>query len=614
MVYNNSTKKKRQLFTKKTLGIVGLFVLFLTVFGFFCVYRPGIKIYADVKLLKDQSRLLKDAAATQDLDQLKVSLTATKQILQDVQNDLKAFGWARVVPFAASYYGDATHGVTAGIDGVNAGIKAVDALYPYAGTIGLKTAETEAFGSMKEKMAALLTALPQMSPALSLIKTDLDSASKELAYIDPGRYPNKTIKGINVKEILTMAKDSISGLSTAFPDLEKAFVVLPPAFGAGSTQKTYLLMFQNDKELRPTGGFWTAYALATFKNGQLVDIKSSDIYDVDSKIGLINHPAAPAFFQGFLDVDYFYARDANISPDFYISALEFQKFWKLAGEPKVDGMWALDTYTLQELMKDLGKIEVEGYTTPFDEANVVERLETYATVLLKEQAGRKNLIGELMNAIMQKTFSAPQKDYPILIGSAVKMLNEKHILLSFSDPAVQALVEKYNLGGRIRDFNGDYLHINNGNFGGMKANWFVTETVVKELQNKGGQLTGKVTINYINPGKYNTEWNTGYKDIVRVYVPSGSNLLSSSGSLTTVTSGEEFGKTYFKASVLVKPDGGTATLTFDYTLPSSIVTGSDYKLLIQKQPGTGATPFTVKINGKEQKLTLDTDKELSQKI
>ena len=241
-------------------------------------------------------------------------------------------------------------------------------------------------------------------------------------------------------------------------------------------------------------------------------------------------------------------------------------------------------------------------------------METYSNILLKEQAGRKNLIGELMNSLMQKTFGASQKEYPGLIASGLKLIQQKHILVSFNDTAVQSLAEKYNVSGRLNSFVGDYLHVNDANLGGRKANWFVTEQIAKEVNRRGSDLVSTVTINYQNPGAYNVDWNTGYKDVVRVYVPQGSVLTASSGSITAVTSGTDLGKTFFTASVLVEPDGGTASLSFEYILPSAVINNGQYSLMVQKQPGTEAVPLDLKVNGKTRKLILDTDKTITQKF
>ena len=339
------------------LGVLALLILF----GLFGIALPTTKLVADAKALKDAARPLKDAAATQDLSAIKTSLQRLREVVVKTQNDYAGLSWARFVPIVSAYYSDGQHVLNAALAGNDAGIKTVEALYPHAGKIGLKTTETEAFGSMKEKAAALLSAMPEIAPSLSSIQVDIDTVNKELSKVEPTRYPNTVLKGYNIRELLSAAKDTSSAISQAFPDIKQGFVVVPPAFGAGNTVKNYVLIFKNDKELRPTGGFWTAYALVTFKNGQLVDIKSNDMYNLDGAIGLYNHPAPPPFFKGFLDVDYFYARDANISPDFVISGQKFQDFWRLAGMPKIDGVWALDTYVLQELLHNLGPVEVSGY-------------------------------------------------------------------------------------------------------------------------------------------------------------------------------------------------------------------------------------------------------------
>ena len=610
----STVKSKRNL---KALKVVLIFVgiLFsLLLLASLLSIKPLTGLVASAKTLKDESRLLKDAAITQDLDKTRESLLKINSTMLLMQKDLSSLGWVRVVPIAGSYYSDAVHGMSAALAGTSAGVKSIDAIYPFAPKIGFKTANSEAFGSMKEKAAELLMALPQIAPSLGGIQADVSTMNKELALVNPNRYPDMEVKGLNLKKTVAMLKEVASVADSSFPDIQKAAVVLPPAFGSGGQTKTYALIFANDKELRPTGGFWTAYALATFKNGQLVDIKSNDIYNLDQQIGNVNHPPAPALFKGFLDVDYFYARDANISPDFVVSGQKFLEFWRQAGMPQLAGVWQMDTYVLKELLRDLGPVSVSGYDEPFSEDNVIERLETYTNILLREQAGRKNVIGELMNALMQKTFSASQKEYPSIISSGIKLLQQKHILISFSDSSAQSLAEEYNVAGRIKAFSGDYLHVNDANLGGRKANWFVTQQISKEVSNQNGQVVSKVTITYQNPGAYHPDFNTGYKDLVRVYVPEGSKLLSSSGSLTPVSTTSDLDKTVFTAAILVKPDGGTATLTFDYTLPASVVSSGQYSLLLQKQPGTEGIPVDLKINGRSQKLTLDTDKVINQKI
>ena len=47
--------------------------------------------------------------------------------------------------------------------------------------------------------------------------------------------------------------------------------------------RKYLVLFQNDAELRPTGGFLTGFAVIQVDKGKISVIQSDDIYKLDEK-------------------------------------------------------------------------------------------------------------------------------------------------------------------------------------------------------------------------------------------------------------------------------------------------------------------------------------------
>jgi hypothetical protein len=198
-----------------------------------------------------------------------------------------------------------------------------------------------------------------------------------------------------------------------------------------------------------------------------------------------------------------------------------------------------------------------------------------------------------------------------LLEAGLELATEKHILLYFHNEPAQLLAEKYNYAGRLRDFDGDYLHINDANFAGRKANWYVEETVTKEMATGGGKTVGTVTIDYENTGDYHSEWNTGYRDYVRIYVPLGSKLISSSGSLRPVTTFADLDKTVFAGYVACDPLQ-SASFVVKYELPFIVQKGQALQMLIQKQPGTGANLYRVVVDGKKmEEFELKTDREIS---
>ena len=136
-----------------------------------------------------------------------------------------------------------------------------------------------------------------------------------------------------------------------------------------------------------------------------------------------------------------------------------------------------------------------------------------------------------------------------------------------------------------------------------------------------GSITTTLNIDYTNPhppSDCNLErgglcLNGLLRDVVRVYVPKGSELLESKGSEIKVEAKEDLGKTYFESFITVRPQG-KATLELKYKLPFRLGKGSSYALLIQKQPGTEGHDYTVRVNGHEEKFKLVTDKELKIKL
>src|SRR6185312_9324152 len=109
-----------------------------------------------------------------------------------------------------------------------------------------------------------------------------------------------------------------------------------------SPQK-YFIIFQNDKELRPGGGFITGYSIFQFDKGAITPETSADIYPLDDSIA--NKPAAPAPLVKYLHLTnpVFNLRDSNLSPDYLTNIDLFKQMYaKSSGYEAVDGYIAID--------------------------------------------------------------------------------------------------------------------------------------------------------------------------------------------------------------------------------------------------------------------------------
>jgi len=225
-----------------------------------------------------------------------------------------------------------------------------------------------------------------------------------------------------------------------------------------------------------------------------------------------------------------------------------------------------------------------------------------------------------MLALMKKALSSSPKMYwGSLFQALIGDISQKHILLDLSDKNAQSGIEALNAAGRIRDFSGDYLHINENNYGGAKSNMYVSEDVIQNYQiGSDGVITKTVTINYKNPyppSDCNLErgglcLNAILRDVVRVYVPKGSQIVSSQGTETKLITYDELGKTVFEGFLTVPPKG-IAKYTLIYTLPFKLANSSPLPGLYQKQPGTDRISYTIQINGHQiDQFPLITDKQI----
>ncbi len=624
----NKADLQKLLRSRRALVALGVIaVLFL--FSIFGVYLPATKVYKSAKVVYADAQAAAWAIKQQNVTLASDQLVKTKTDLAQTQKDLHAMGYLKFIPIASWYYNDADHLTNAGTHGLNAATLLVDSIAPYADLLGLKGQGSFVGGTAQQRIETAVKAMGKITPKIDDIANELDQVRVEIDKVGVNHYPaigvGKKVR-TTLDSLKSMTDESVNLISSAKPLIK----TLPAVLGEPN-EKKYLIIFQNDKELRPTGGFITAYSIFRLNSGVVKVDVSSDIYSLDATIA--NKPQAPAaLLKYFPTVPLFNLRDNNLSPDYKVSMDSFYKMYKTAGGyVPVDGIIAVDTHALVSAMNILGDINVDGttFTTKTDPRcacpNVIYQMEVLAdqpAQIIK--TNRKGVIGDLMYAIMTKAFSSSPKLYwGPLFQTMLSEMNEKHILFYMNDASAQAGFEGLNAAGRVMPFTGDYLNINEANFGGAKSNMFVSEAVTQDYALQGdGSIVKTVTVNYKNPyapsdcnlERGNLCLNAVLRDWVRVYVPEGSQLISNSGSEVKMTTYKDLGKTVFDGFITVRPQG-VAKLTISYKLPFKLAQNSLLPLMVQKQGGTADSSYTLTENNKTlEQFNLSSDKTFNLKL
>lgn len=628
-IRDEQPQKKKGKKVAKGVGVGLLFVIIvgivLSALAYVFAFKPAYALLANVNEINKDINNIKQAMGDRDLVTLNTYLDETQTDLQDLRvardNNI---GWTKDFGPTASYYVDSEHFINAGLYVVDALRETVVLITPFADAGGFKiSAEQEVQETgLAEAFSQWISIMPQIADDSDVVLEKLSMAGEELANVDVSKYP-ENFRGQPIRELIEGAKNTLLVLNDAAPDIKQALVVLPQLLGTDGTEKRYMIVMQNDIEQRATGGFWTYLSTFKLRNALLSsDFTSYGTYNIDFTLDAIDpyytFPSVPGAYRDHLKVERLFARDANISPDLPTAVDQFMLFWKLAMPlaptqfKTVDGVVTINTQVLEELLEITGPVTLNGIT--YDASTVTLELEKVASLTLREQADRKKILGDLMEQMLINVFESDKNLWPKLIEKGMDLARRKHIQGVVFEPEAQALLEKYNLSGRIiNPESGDYSFLVSTNLGGGKTNrWFVTKEVDHTLTQEGDRYVRTVTakFTYGDKGPEYDMFKTRYQDWVRLYVPLGSELISLDGSEDPATTTEENDKTVFSGYLTLGP-GEVKEISFKYYLPAGVVTDGMYKLYLQKQSGINTEIHRVTVNGQTMEFNMETDEEYS---
>lgn len=382
--------------------------------------------------------------------------------------------------------------------------------------------------------------------------------------------------------------------------------------GGPFSEKNYLVLFQNDNELRPTGGFISAYGIAKFKNGIFSGIEVNDVFGDIADHEYIEPPYPQKelldgqFYQGYT------FRDSNWYPDFPQSVSELMRLYRLTdSETNFDGVIAVDLKNLQDLLEILGKVKVWDYE--FTSGNVFELLEyslhniDYHNV--EQVSERKNILGPLAKELIKKSIFSPLK-WREISDMVVRNLNEKQIQLHFFNTSLQNAIHAKGWSGTWPKPEGDFLAVVEANLAGMKSDRYINRNVdyrleIFENSQDNYTLTAKTTVTMEHFGDYNVPISGAYSGYLRVYAPKGAVLKSSNPTTQTENLSDY---TVFGTIIKLNP-GERKTFEFNYEIPSSIFKNDRYHIDIPKQAGTDADNYSVIIEGPQGMIIYSDDFE-----
>ncbi len=613
------------------------------IFGLFIsltlsVVLPLRKLWVQAQNLQPKISEIRAGVNEKDLAKILIKIEETQAELAKFNQRYQNLFLVKHLPYFSRYYQDGQEALAAAKNGLEAGKLVVEAIEPYQDFLGLETdkvkdeeeEEEEDSKTTEERIDFFVEGLSGIKPILGEVSQKLTAVDSHLSKIDPNDYPDN-FRGVELRSQLIrarkMVKDINNLVSQGGPLIENADWLM-----GVDEPRNYLFIFQNDAELRPTGGFWTAYGILEVDDGNVIPSISEDIYALDARFNSRLEPPRP-IKEFHKNVYYWHLRDMNLSPSFRESIEQFSEYYlDLPNAVEFDGVFAVDTQVLVDLVAAFDGIGVPGFgnfnAQPDERCwgcpQVIYKLEEYSTKPVPTiRTNRKAFLSPFMHSLIANALGSPKEKVAELAQVVIDNFNEKHILIYFPDENLQQAVEKLNIGGTLKntDQKTDYFHLNDANFAGAKSNLFIDQEVEMDYKIDDNKIIKTITVTYKNtapPSNCNLEagelcLNGLYRNWFRFYVPEGSELVEMKGSEIEPNTYSDQGKTVFEGfygdMYPLHPQGSTR-VSISYYLPYK--PENTLPVLIQKQPGTDKPNYLVSINGEIiEEFELTSDRELT---
>jgi hypothetical protein len=497
--------------------------------------------------------------------------------------------------------------VEAADDLAEVGVEATD--IGFHGSIALRTFDRlkeEERGALGEKAVVFLWAV---RPDMAAIEENLDSIRSKL----------DGLRGDALLPRLSGALDELDAKIPRTEDLVETYKdadAFAPAFLGFDRPKTYLVLAQDNNELFPTGGFIPIYGLITLDHGRITRKFFEPVANLNGRWqeasgGEYVEPPGP--LKRYLLRDHTWNLGvSNWSPDFPTAARQAQLFFAKASSEPIDGVMAINSLTLEELLKVLGSVTIEDYDVTVTADNVNE--ETLKLTRPSQEAGgeRYAFTGSLADAVIEAAFNTGSDRWSDMLDTLDSLGGSRQLLVYMNDPEEQRLVRNLGWDGSIDGSPGDYLMVVNTSVNSTKLNLVLDESIEVDVAIDGaGVASHRVTLRYANGV---SDWEKGrdaefiretmlegfYGGYLRIYTQPDADFID------VVQDGEPIG-----FEEITVENGRAAAgrffglarderteLAFLYDVPNSVRGSEDsveYRLVIQKQPGTRAVPVTLKL-------------------
>ncbi len=340
-----------------------------------------------------------------------------------------------------------------------------------------------------------------------------------------------------LREKVQQGQDLLLGYETFINQAETLSNLALGVIGHDET-RTYLIIFQNQAERRPSGGFMGSYAQLVLDRGVIkkLDVPGGGPYGLRSQLLPRWQPPKPVQ----LIASRWEFQDANWTADFPQAAETIRTFWSESGQPTLDGIIAVNATILPKLLTITGPIEMKEYGKTVTAENVI--FETQKAVELeydKEKNTPKAFVGDLNREVIARLQNLSEDQRVPLATIIAKALETKEIQINLSRPEEQTTIQALGWTGEWPKADAfDQLALIGANLAGQKSDASIQETVTQTVMIDGqGAIQTSVSLDRAHKAtRGELFYGANNVQYVRLYTPASTMFLDGSGFETPANS------------------------------------------------------------------------------
>lgn len=341
----------RRVFAAATVGVVVLL-------GLWIGWR-AFMVGQDLRAVEKEAQIMRAALVRGDAEGATRALERFREAADSAEGRTSGLTWA--LAERAPFLGDDARGVAITSE-VLSGLGR-DGLEPVLGAADQVTAN--AFRPTNKRFPLeQITAL--IDPAQASEEA-FDTAAQKLDGIDPNGFVGPLRQ--RVEALRTLVDDARSTLESTY----RAARLMPSLMGQDGS-RDYLLVLQNNAELRSGGGLPGAVSLLRMDDGVIDIVEQADM----SELANTREPVVDVTREErrvFGSILGWAAVDATLTPDFVRSSEIIRARWLRARGTQLDGVFFVDPVAMSYLLRGVGPVNVPGYP-PVTADTVVQAVES----------------------------------------------------------------------------------------------------------------------------------------------------------------------------------------------------------------------------------------------